>query len=339
MKSITENHSNKFAYSISCLCMSSKKTVHRDWSAYNASQVEELNVVVSLIRSLVDSLNIREFQGRVGRPAAETRDILKCCLLQQYMGLSDRRLEAWLWLLKLPLGLGEVPSFSTVCKHSNDPGLKEYYEQLLQKTNEPVQDLEHSFSTDASGFGTKNTVPWATVRNSKGTRKDYVKGHFTVGRAFKLVSAITVTRGRAGDSPQLPEHVSKTRKIFREIYSWCLDSAYLARKNCTLLWNEGILPFIRPKSNSTINKKGSQAWRWMMELWRDSTSLFKRFYHGRSISETANSTMKRLMNPTLRKKNLAGQINELLAKTVAYNFICLTRATFTLKISLKPLLF
>ncbi len=314
-----------------------QKTYHRDWSAYNASQVEELNVVVSLIRSLVDSLDVRGFQNRVGRPEAETRDILKCCLLQQYMGLSDRRLEAWLWLLKSALGLENVPSFSTVCKHANEPGLKDYYEQLLEKTNEPVADLEHSFSTDASGFGTKNTVPWATVRNSKGTRKDYIKGHLTIGRTFKLVSAITVTKGRAGDSPQLAEHVSKTRKIFNTIYCWCLDSAYLARKNCTLLWNQNILPFIRPKSNSTINKKGSMAWRWMMELWRDAQELFKRFYHGRSLSETANSTMKRLMNPTLRKKNFAGQINELLAKTVIYNLICLTRAVFTAKIDIKPL--
>lgn len=297
-----------------------QKTYHRDWSAYNASQVEELNVVVSLIRSLVDLLDIQELQDKVGRPPAETRDILKCCLLQQYMGLSDRRLQAWLWLLKPALGLEHVPDFSTVCKHSNNPGLKDYYEQLLEKTNEPIQELEHSFSTDASGFGTKNTVPWATVKNSKGTRKDYIKGHFTVGRVFKLVSAITATKGRAGDSPQLPEHVSKTTKIFKEIYHWCLDSAYLARKNCTLLWNKDIMPFIRPKSNSTINKKGSMAWRWMMELWRDVKDLFKRFYHGRSLSETANSTMKRLMNPTLRKKNFAGQINELLAKRVCNEF-------------------
>lgn len=318
-----------------------QKTYHRDWSAYNTSQVEELNIVVSLIRSMVDSLDIRElsdFQRRVGRSAVQTRDILKCCLLQQYMGLSDRRLEAWLWLLKEKLGLEEVPSFSTVCKHANDPELKDYYEQLLEKTNEPVKDLEHNFSTDASGFGTKNQIPWMSVRTSKTTRKDYVKGHFTIGRIFKLVSAVTVTKGRAGDSPQLPEHVKKTTSIFTKIYSWSLDSAYLARKNCNLLWNHKILPFIKPKSNSTINKKGSIAWRWMMELFRSLREVFDVFYHGRSISETANSTMKRLMNPVLRKKSLTGQVNEVLAKTVVYNLICLTRAVFTTKINLKPLL-
>ena len=231
----------------------------------------------------------------------------------------------------------DVPNFSTVCKNANDPKLRNYYEELLEKTNEPIKDLEHSFSTDASGFGTKNTVPWTTVKKSKGTRKDYVKGHFTVGRIFKLVSAITVTKGRAGDSSQLPEHVKKTKKIFSHIYYWCLDAGYLARKNCTLLWKENILPFIKPKSNSTINKKGSVAWAWMMCLYRKAKELFDLFYHGRSISETGNSTMKRLMNPTLRKKNFVGQVNELLAKTVVYNLICLTRAIFTMKIDIKPL--
>lgn len=318
-----------------------QKTYHRDWSAYNTSQVEELNVVVGLIRSMVDSLNIKEisdFQRRAGRSAVQTRDILKCCLLQQYMGLSDRRLEAWLWLLKEKLELDGVPNFSTICKHANDPELKDYYEQLLEKTNEPVKDLEHSFSTDASGFGTKNTIPWVSVRTNKGTRKDYVKGHFTIGRTFKIISAVTVTRGRAGDSPQLPEHVEKTTSIFTQVYSWCLDSAYLARKNCNLLWSHGIFPFIKPKSNSTINKKGSMAWRRMMELFRYLREIFDAFYHGRSISETVNSTMKRLMNPVLRKKNWSGQVNEVLSKTVIYNLICLTRAIFTMKIDLKPLL-
>ncbi len=315
-----------------------KGTIRRDWSAYNAFQVKELNVVVELIRSLVDSLDIHEFQRRVGRSAAQTKDILKCLLLQQYMGLSDRRLEAWLWLLKEKLGLEEVPDFSTICKHANDPKLKDYYEQLLVKTNEPIKDLEHSFSTDSSGFSTKNTVPWVTVKKSKGTRKDYVKGHFTIGRTFKLVSSITITRGRAGDSPQLPEHLEKTKKIFKGIYCWCMDSAYLARKNCTMLWNEGILPFIKPRSNSTIKKKGSMAWRWMMELYRNAKEIFDEFYHGRSISETGNSTIKRLTNPSLRKKNFIGQVNELLAKTVIYNLICLTRALFTMKINIKPLI-
>ena len=151
MKRVAENHILNFLLSLAYMGKK-QKTYHRDWSAYNASQVEELNVVVGLIRSLVDQLDIHEFQRRVGRSAVQTRDILKCCLLQQYMGLSDRRLEAWLWVLKEKLGLEEVPDFSTVCKHANDPGLSPYYEQLLEKTNEPIKDLEHHFSTDASGF-------------------------------------------------------------------------------------------------------------------------------------------------------------------------------------------
>jgi len=47
--------------------------------------------------SLLDFLQIYVFAS-----------ILKCCLLQQYMGLSDVRLEAWVWLLKDKLGkMGE----------------------------------------------------------------------------------------------------------------------------------------------------------------------------------------------------------------------------------------
>ena len=45
---------------------------------------------------------------------------------------------------------------------------------------------------------------------------------------------------------------------------FCLDSAYLAREMCDMISAMGMVPRIKPKSNTVRNAKGSQPWRGMV---------------------------------------------------------------------------
>ena len=45
---------------------------------------------------------------------------------------------------------------------------------------------------------------------------------------------------------------------------FCLDSAYLAREMCDMISAMGMVPRIKPKSNTMRNVKGSQTWRGMV---------------------------------------------------------------------------
>ena len=45
---------------------------------------------------------------------------------------------------------------------------------------------------------------------------------------------------------------------------FCLDSAYLAREMCDMISAMGMVPRIKPKSNTMRNVKESQTWRGMV---------------------------------------------------------------------------
>ena len=66
---------------------------------------------------------------------------------------------------------------------------------------------------------------------------------------------------------------------------FCLDSAYLAREMCDMISAMGMVPRIKPKSNTVHNAKGSQAWRGMVDLYMDDRETFDSEYHQRSVME------------------------------------------------------
>ena len=66
---------------------------------------------------------------------------------------------------------------------------------------------------------------------------------------------------------------------------FCLDSAYLARKICDAISDKGMVPRIRPKSNTVCKNGGSQAWGDMTRTHRDELARFMDEYRQRSIIE------------------------------------------------------
>ena len=59
---------------------------------------------------------------------------------------------------------------------------------------------------------------------------------------------------------------------------FCLDSAYLARDMCDVISAMGMVPRIRPKSNTVRNAKGSQPWREMVIFYMDDREAFDSEY-------------------------------------------------------------
>ena len=53
-----------------------------------------------------------------------------------------------------------------------------------------------------------------------------------------------------------------------------LDAAYLARKICDAISDKGMIPRIRPKSNTVCKNGGSQAWGGMIRTHRDEMARF-----------------------------------------------------------------
>jgi len=65
-----------------------------------------------------------------------------------------------------------------------------------------------------------------------------------------------VTKSTKHDSPVLERLLTNMPKGSGE---FCADSAYLSRRNCRLMEEKGRAPYIKPKKNSRLKAKGSQA--------------------------------------------------------------------------------
>jgi len=125
-----------------------------------------------------------------------------------------------------------------------------------------------------------------------------------------------VTKGTKGDSPIL-ERLMK--KIPNGRGCFCADPAYLSRKNCKMVCEKGRKPFIKPKRNTKVNKKGCQAWRDMVMLYLEDKKSFMKRYHNRSRVESVYSILKTCFGNHLSSRKRRMQRRELYLKAIAYN--------------------
>ncbi|GBC75004.1 hypothetical protein HRbin06_00313 [archaeon HR06] len=109
------------------------------------------------------------------------------------------------------------------------------------------------------------------------------------------------------------------KKIRKGRGVFCADPAYLSRKNCKMVYEKGRKPFIKPKKNTKVNKKGCQAWRDMVTLYLEDKASFMKRYHNRSGVESIYSVLKTCFGNHLSSKKRRMQRRELYLKAIAYN--------------------
>jgi len=143
-----------------------------------------------------------------------------------------------------------------------------------------------------------------------------VKLHLLIALRNLAILNQSITKGTRYDSPFL---LRLLRPIPKGVGDTCLDAAYLSRQNCNLIAKKGRTPIIKPKRNTTIRKRGSQAWRDMMTLWFEDEAAFLKRYHQRSKAESAYSALKRCYGNYLSSHKTRAQRRELHLKTLTYN--------------------
>jgi len=112
--------------------------------------------------------------------------------------------------------------------------------------------------------------------------------------------------------------VKKTSEGFT-INEISADMAYSSRLNLQLAANAGGKAYIPFKKNATGRAGGSALWKKMYHYFQLNRDEFMDHYHKRSNIEATNAAIKRKFGETLKSKNPVAQVNELLAKIVAYN--------------------
>jgi transposase len=291
-------------------------TYSQAWNAYNEAQKAEVNLFDELLKDLVKA--IPEPEQAKGRPRLSLQETMFCAIQKVYSQLSSRRAYS---LFENAVERGQIdhaPRFNAPSAFFNQPETTKILHKLVTLSALPVAGIEENFSVDSTGFRTTTFSAYIGAKYGRGKEHQWVKAHLCAGAKTNVVAAVAITDAYSNDSPQFGPLVRKTAEGFT-INEISADLAYSSRANLQTVANEGGKAYIPFKKNATGKSKGSALWSKMYHYFKLNRDDFMEYYHKRSNIEATNAAIKRKFGETLKSKNPVAQVNELLAKIIAYN--------------------
>jgi transposase len=179
-----------------------------------------------------------------------------------------------------------TPDFNVPSKLFKNSEMTPILHELVTLSALPVAGLENDFSVDSTGFRTTTFNAYNGMKHGQKKEHQGVKAHLCAGVTINEVSA---------------------------------DMAYSSRLNLQLVANEGGKAYIPYRKNATGKSRGSSLWSKMYHYFQINRDDFMEHYLKRSNIEATNAAIKRKFGETLKSKNPTAQMNELLAKIIAYN--------------------
>lgn len=301
-----------------------KKPKPRNWNKYSINQTTEKPRFLQLLSLLINSADIIEKPYIFGRPSISLKDIIKCCSIKVYTGLSCRKVIPE---LKDAFDIGiinHVPHYNLLNGYLRNKWMIPLITELIELSALPLSETNKHFAVDSSGFTNNMYRRYLSDRlgNENARIKDYLKVHLICSTESLIVPAVNVLEGTSADSPQFKVLVSKTAENFdvEEVYA---DKGYSSRDNYEVVKRLGGRAFIPFKSNATGKSGGSSEWRRAYLMWKDNPNDFDKSYHNRSVVESLFSSAKRTKLNFIRSKNFVAGRNEILLKVLCHNLVIL----------------
>ena len=291
-------------------------TYAQAWNAYNEAQKAEVHLFDDLLKDLVKA--IPEPEQTKGRPRLSIHETLFCAIQKVYSQLSSRRAHGLFQNATERGQIDHTPDFNVPSKLFKNPEMTPILQRLVTLSALPVAGIENDFSVDSTGFRTTTFSAYSGAKYGRGKEHQWVKAHLCAGVKTNVVAAVAITDASGGDSPQFGPLVKKTAEGFT-LNEVSADMAYSSRLNLQLVANEGGKAYIPYRKNATGNARGSILWSKMFHYFQLNRDEFMEHYHKRSNIEATNAAIKRKFGETLKSKNPVAQVNELLAKIIAYN--------------------
>jgi len=291
-------------------------TYAQAWSAYNEAQKSEVKLFDDLLKDLVKA--IPEPEQTKGRPRLSLQETFFCSIQKVYSQLSSRRAHS---LFQNAVERGQIdhaPRFNAPSDLFNKPETTAILYELVTLSALPVAGIENDFAVDSTGFRTNTFSAYCEEKYGRTKERHWIKAHLCGGIKTNIVAAVAITGENGADSPEFGPLVKKTATGFT-IDEVTADRAYSSRLNLQTVANEGGKAYIPFKKNATDKCRGSFLWSKMYHYFQLNRDEFMEHYHKRSNIEATNAAIKRKFGETLKSKNPIAQVNELLAKIIAYN--------------------
>lgn len=305
-----------------------------NWKMYDKAQINELADILDAIRVSVDIATGRitpkiQYTGArfPGRPEViADSSVAKLLLLQTYFGTSNRVSEGLLRVFDAKLGINDRFSYKTLERGYDPESVGRILDEVFVLTNKWGNFNEDTFGIDGSGDPTTMKINYESKRANQrrkkalktsqevitvwptiDKRKDFQYSVLSCGRHTKIIAGFSTTENHhISELSRHEEIIKETKKNAPKFKILLGDTLYANRKVCRTTVRYNVALYSIPRSNSTVKSKGVKEWsRMTYELILDPLG-FLSTYHGRSISETVNSMLKR-REPTKLRKRLSGR--------------------------------
>lgn len=135
-----------------------------------------------------------------------------------------------------------------------------------------------------------------------------------------VITAVSRTEGKAGDSPEFGPLVERTAEVF-SIEEVSAEKAYSSRENHNIVDDLGGDAYIPFTSNATGRASGSPAWKKIYHKFQLENDEFGDHYHKRSNVETTFHMLKTEFGDSVNAKNEQAQFAEILLKILCNNVV------------------
>jgi transposase len=304
----------------------------QDWRAFNLAQTNERRHFTTLLYELCRCVD--EPRQNLGRPRLSLRDMVFCGAFKVYTTLPTRRFMTDLREARDKGFIDKVPHFNSISYYLQMESLTPVLTRLIELSSLPAEPFESDFAVDSTGFSTNRYARWLDERQMLGkTRREWIKIHLICGVRTHMVTAVSATGGRVGDSPQFARLVRTTARNF-SVAKVSADKAYLSGENMLHTYKAGAVPFIPFKINCRPDAwYKSTLWKRMLSMYMFSHTEYLEHYNKRNNVETAFSMIKAKFGERLRSKSQRGQFNEALCKVLCHNLCVLIQLIYELGIS------
>lgn len=304
-----------------------RKTVKRDWAAYNEAQTSEGIYVERMLRALCDGIDEPTRKPGPGRKPIPLKDATFAAVAKVYSTKSQRRVQSDLADSADKGHLDHVAHFNTISNFLGDEATTALLVSLIEESAKPLAVLENGqFALDSTGFSTVTYDRWFDQKHGKLCAKHpWVKLHVAVGTVTHAITGVKVTP--EADCPQLPALLAQTMKNF-DVREMSGDKAYGSKDNHRTLESFGVEAFIPFKINAKVDPK-CEVWSRHLAEFIFNNDKFLPHYHRRSNVESVMWMLKSKFGGAVRSKTATAQMNEVLCKCLCHNLCCLVQAIFT----------
>ncbi len=268
-----------------------------------------------------------------GQPRLPLSDAIFAAVFKVYSTVSARRFMSDLREATERGYLTKAPHFNSIYNYLENPHVTDILRALIAETSLPLKAVESDFACDSSGFMTSRFVKWFDHKYGTERKKaEWVKCHLMCGVKTNVVTAVEIHDMNAADSPILPALVAATALNFnmREVSA---DKAYSGTENHDAIAKAGATPFIAFKANTTGGAGGLFAQ--MFHYFSLRREEFLTHYHKRSNVESTFSMIKAKFGDAVRSKTDVAMKNEVLAKIVCHNIVCVIHEMYELGVEPK----